>query len=202
VVALDKSPEMLRVARTRLQHLPAGRVELVQGDFAQLPFAPGSFDTVLFHQVLHYAIAPEAVLAEAARVTAPGGRVAIVDFAAHDREELRTAHAHARLGFSDAQVEKLLLDAGFKPDGERALPGHELIVKVWTGVRSARPGCSGRQRHPYPARTCPHRAEGHVMTTSYDQLREARTALDTPLFAGLPGDIRVSFEFFRPRPTR
>ncbi|QCI94369.1 metalloregulator ArsR/SmtB family transcription factor [Novosphingobium sp. EMRT-2] len=137
VVALDKSPEMLRVARTRLQHLPAGRVKLVQGDFAQLPFAPGSFDTVLFHQVLHYAIAPEAVLAEAARVTAPGGRVAIVDFAAHDREELRTAHAHARLGFSDAQVEKLLLDAGFEPDGERALPGHELIVKVWTGIRSA-----------------------------------------------------------------
>ena len=37
------------------------------------------------------------------------------------------------------------------------------------------------------------------MTTSYDQLREARTALDTPLFAGLPGDIRVSFEFFPPK---
>jgi methylenetetrahydrofolate reductase (NADPH) len=37
------------------------------------------------------------------------------------------------------------------------------------------------------------------MTTSFDQLREARTALDTPLFAGLPGDIRVSFEFFPPR---
>ncbi len=37
------------------------------------------------------------------------------------------------------------------------------------------------------------------MTTSFDQLREARTALDTPLFAVLPGDIRVSFEFFPPR---
>lgn len=37
------------------------------------------------------------------------------------------------------------------------------------------------------------------MTASFDQLREARTALDTPLFAGLPGDIRVSFEFFPPR---
>lgn len=35
--------------------------------------------------------------------------------------------------------------------------------------------------------------------TRYDQLREARTALDTPLFAGLPGDIRVSFEFFPPK---
>lgn len=37
------------------------------------------------------------------------------------------------------------------------------------------------------------------MIASYDALREARTALDTPLFAGLPGDIAVSFEFFPPR---
>jgi ArsR family transcriptional regulator len=137
VTALDKSPEMLRLARTRLQHLPAGHVTLVQGDFAQLPFADASFDTVLFHQVLHYAFAPQAVLAEAARVTAPGGRVVIVDFAPHDREELRTAHAHARLGFSDAQIAGLLTGAGFDPAGDRALAGRELIVKIWTGVRRA-----------------------------------------------------------------
>lgn len=37
------------------------------------------------------------------------------------------------------------------------------------------------------------------MAPSYDTLREARTALDSPLFAGLPGDIAVSFEFFPPR---
>ena len=135
ITALDKSPEMLRLARTRLQHLPAGHVSLVQGDFAQLPFAEGSFDTVLFHQVLHYALAPQAVLAEAARVTAPGGRIVIVDFAAHDREELRAVHAHARLGFSDAQIAALLAGAGFEPAEDRALAGHELIVKIWTGVR-------------------------------------------------------------------
>lgn len=139
LTGLDKSPEMLRLARTRLQHLPAGHVSLVQGDFAQLPFADagidGGFDTVLFHQVLHYALAPQAVLAEAARVTAPGGRVVIVDFAPHEREELRTAHAHARLGFSDAQITGLLSAAGFDPAGDRALPGHELIIKIWTGVR-------------------------------------------------------------------
>lgn len=137
ITALDKSPEMLRLARTRLQHLPAGHVSLVQGDFAQLPFAQGSFDTVLFHQVLHYALAPQAVLAEAARVTAPGGRIVIVDFAAHDREELRAVHAHARLGFSDAQINALLGGAGFEPAQDRALAGHELIVKIWTGVRLA-----------------------------------------------------------------
>ncbi|HNJ47048.1 MAG TPA: metalloregulator ArsR/SmtB family transcription factor, partial [Novosphingobium sp.] len=55
VTAFDMSPEMLRIARTRLQDLPAEKVELVQGDFAALPFAEASFDTLLFHQVLHYA---------------------------------------------------------------------------------------------------------------------------------------------------
>jgi methylenetetrahydrofolate reductase (NADPH) len=37
------------------------------------------------------------------------------------------------------------------------------------------------------------------MTLSLSQMEEARRALDTPLFAGLPGDIGVSFEFFPPR---
>lgn len=134
-VAFDKSPEMLRLARARLQHLPADTIDLVQGDFTDLPFEDASFSTVLFHQVLHYAQDPAAVIAEAARVTAPGGRVAIVDFAAHDREELRERHAHARLGFSDAQVAAMLEAAGFVPCGERALPGHQLIVKLWSGER-------------------------------------------------------------------
>ncbi|WP_428332465.1 ArsR/SmtB family transcription factor [Novosphingobium sp.] len=135
VTALDRSPDMLRLARTRLQNLPAGKLDLVQGDFAQLPFAAASFDTVLFHQVLHYAVAPEAVLAEAARVTAPGGRIAIVDFAAHEREDLRSQHAHARLGFADAQIAALFAQAGFDPLAERALAGKELIVKLWTAKR-------------------------------------------------------------------
>ena len=139
VTALDKSPEMLRIARARLQHLPAGQVELVQGDFTALPFADAAFDTVLFHQVLHYAQEPAAVLAEAARVTRPGGAVAVVDFAAHDREELRTLHAHARLGFSDEQMLALLSEAGFAAAAPVALPGKPLTVKIWIGTRTARP---------------------------------------------------------------
>jgi ubiquinone/menaquinone biosynthesis C-methylase UbiE/DNA-binding transcriptional ArsR family regulator len=137
VVALDNSPEMLRLARARLQHLTPGRVELVQGDFAALPFADAAFDTVLFHQVLHYAQSPETVLGEAARVTRPGGRVAIVDFASHDREELRSAQAHVRLGFADEQVRGLLSAAGFEPEAGEALGGGELTVMIWTGSRRA-----------------------------------------------------------------
>jgi ArsR family transcriptional regulator len=140
VTGLDKSPEMLRIARARLQKLPADQVELVHGDFAALPFADASFDTVLFHQVLHYAQEPEGVLAEAARVARPGGQIAVVDFAAHDREELRERHAHARLGFSDEQMLALLSDAGLAPQSAIALPGTPLTVKIWTAHKEGSRG--------------------------------------------------------------
>jgi ArsR family transcriptional regulator len=135
VTAFDKSPEMLRIARARLQHLPAAQVDLVQGDFTALPLRDASFDTVLFHQVLHYAQAPEQALAEAARVLRPGGRIAVVDFAAHDHEELRSAHAHARLGFTDEQMLDLFSDAGLHAQVPIALPGKPLTVKIWVGRR-------------------------------------------------------------------
>lgn len=131
IVALDKSLAMLRVARAKLQHLPTERVELVQGDFASLPFGDALFDTVLFHQVLHFAPDPAAALVEAGRVLMPGGRVAIVDFAAHQREELREKHAHARLGFRDDQMAGFLADAGFAVAEPHALEGGELVVKIW-----------------------------------------------------------------------
>jgi ArsR family transcriptional regulator len=137
VIAFDKSPEMLRIARARLQHLPAARVDLVHGDFTALPLGDARFDTVTFHQVLHYAQEPEKALAEAARVTRAGGRIAVVDFAAHDEEELRLRHAHARLGFSDEQMATLLGEAGFEPAPPLALPGQPLTVKIWTGRRAA-----------------------------------------------------------------
>ena len=66
------------------------------------------------------------------RVSRPGGHIAVVDFAAHDREELRERHAHARLGFSDEQMLALLCDAGFAPAPSIALPGSPLTVKIWT----------------------------------------------------------------------
>lgn len=145
VVALDKSLDMLRVARAKLQRLPADSVELVQGDFAALPFPAQNFDTVLLHQVLHFAPDPSVALAEAARVTRPGGRIVIVDFAAHAREELRARHAHARLGFTNGAMATLLGEAGFDADPPVALAGGELVVKIWLGRRQGRAVPAGRK---------------------------------------------------------
>ena len=135
VVALDKSPAMLRVARARLQHLGGDRIEMVQGDFVDLPMADASMDTVLFHQVLHFAQNPVDALNEAARVLKPGGRIAVVDFAAHQREELRERHAHARLGFADQQMKSLMEQVGFIPESPRAMDERELVVKIWLATR-------------------------------------------------------------------
>ncbi|WP_095012873.1 ArsR/SmtB family transcription factor [Tsuneonella mangrovi] len=135
VTALDKSPEMLRLARVRLQDVPADRVALIQGDFGALPFDAESFDTVVFHQVLHFAQEPHYALSEAARVCREGGSIAIADLAAHSREELRREHAHARLGFADEQMAEMLAEHGFAPAKTLACEGGELTVKIWTGVR-------------------------------------------------------------------
>ena len=139
VVALDKNLEMLRVARAKLQHLPTARIELVQGDFADLPLPDASFDTVILHQVLHFATDPAPALAEAARVLRGEGRIAIIDFAAHQREELRDRHQHARLGFTDRQMADLLRGADFVASAPVALEGGDLTVKIWLCTRRATP---------------------------------------------------------------
>lgn len=137
--ALDRSPEMLRLARAKLQHMASGSVDLIQGDFYALPLADNAADTLLLHQVLHYAQNPQAVLDEAGRVAAPGARIAIVDFAAHALEELRERDAHARLGFSDETMEALLGHAGFVLTETRSLSGGTLTVKIWLGQLHGEP---------------------------------------------------------------
>lgn len=141
-VALDNSVEMLRLARAKLAGLPnaasvQAHTEIVLGDFNLLPFEDGSFDTILFHQVLHYAQTPDRAIAEAARVMAPEGRLVIVDFASHDVEELRSVHAHARLGFDDAMIERIFAANGVVLSEVQALEGGKLAVKIWLGTRKA-----------------------------------------------------------------
>jgi ArsR family transcriptional regulator len=135
VLGIDRSPEMLRLARAKLGEAGIGGAELRQGDMYALPFASGSADTVIIHQVLHFAQQPAAAIAEAARLLSPGGRLLIVDFAPHEREELRTRDAHVRLGFAADAVTGWMNAAGLEARVVEHLEGGELTVTLWEGLQ-------------------------------------------------------------------
>lgn len=137
-IGIDRSSDMLRVARVKLEAagIPSS---LRQGDMYALPVADQSADTIVVHQVLHYAHSPAAAIAEAARVLAPGGTLLVVDFAAHDREELRTSDAHIRLGFEDEVMAGWFASAGIEVDQVNHLGGGELTVTLWRGIKAAIP---------------------------------------------------------------
>ncbi len=136
-IGVDRSPEMLRLARAKLASAGLLQADLRQGDIYALPLASQSADLVILHQVLHYAQAPGAAIAEAARLLGPRGRLLVVDFGPHENEELRSQHAHARLGFTDEQIAGWFAAAGLQSDLARPLEGGELTVKLWLAHRPA-----------------------------------------------------------------
>ncbi|MGN6278262.1 MAG: ArsR/SmtB family transcription factor [Sphingomonas sp.] len=136
-IGIDRSSEMLRLARVKLE--AAGITSsLRQGDMYALPLADSSADSIIIHQVLHYAHSPATAIAEAARVLAPGGTLLVVDFAAHEREELRSTDAHIRLGFEDEAMAGWFHAAGLTVDRVEHLKG-ELTVTLWRGSKSGVP---------------------------------------------------------------
>jgi ubiquinone/menaquinone biosynthesis C-methylase UbiE/DNA-binding MarR family transcriptional regulator len=139
-VGIDTSREMLTIARVNLERAGLRNCSIRQGDMYQLPLPGASFDTVVIHQVLHYADRPAAVIQEASRVLRPGGRLLIVDFAPHALEFLRVDHAHRRLGFADDEILDWCRAAGLDPARARHLPGSPLTVAIWQARRApARP---------------------------------------------------------------
>ncbi|WP_246333367.1 ArsR/SmtB family transcription factor [Aureimonas mangrovi] len=137
-VGIDASREMLAVARAKLDAAELSRVSVRQGNAYHLPVEPRAYDLVTLHQVLHYLDDPQAAVREAARALAPGGRLAVVDFALHGHEFLREDHAHVRLGFSADAIEGFLRAVDLEVETIRLLEptaegGDQLTVLVAIG---------------------------------------------------------------------
>ncbi|WEK02421.1 MAG: metalloregulator ArsR/SmtB family transcription factor [Candidatus Sphingomonas phytovorans] len=138
-LGIDRSSEMLRLARAKLSERGLANTELRQADLYALPLGDGEADAAILHHVLHFAQQPGAAIVEAARVLSDGGRLLIADFASHDREDLRTRDAHTRLGFSDEQIAAWFDAAGLVSARTETLEGGELTVKLWLARKAAAP---------------------------------------------------------------
>jgi SAM-dependent methyltransferase len=96
-VGVDLAAGMLALGRARHPHL-----ELLEGDAEALPFPDGTFDALVGGFVLNHLPAVEAAVAEAARVLAPGGRMAV---AVWDRPERNRLLGELTAAVGDAGVE-------------------------------------------------------------------------------------------------
>ena len=136
-LGVDRSRQMLRVARARLDDDRFRHCSVRQSDIYDLDVPDRSQDVVILHHVLHYLSDPAQALDAASRRLAPGGTLLVVDFAAHDVERMRTDHAHSHLGFSDAEVDHWCLDLGLKRVETQHFPpsadsgNAALVVTLW-----------------------------------------------------------------------
>jgi SAM-dependent methyltransferase len=135
-LGVDASKAMLALARARLNGPDYAHCAVRLADMYRLPLSDQSFDTVVLQMVLHYAEDPAGVVMETARVLRPGGRLIVIDLAAHDRPDLASKLAHRWPGFSDAAMHDLSVGAGLALGTASTIPG-PLDVRLWSATRHA-----------------------------------------------------------------
>ncbi|MGE0845464.1 MAG: ArsR/SmtB family transcription factor [Flavobacteriaceae bacterium] len=136
LTGIDINHDMLHYARSRLEREGLRHAQLRQGDVYNPPVEAGTADVVVLHQVLHFLDDPARAIHEAARLLKKGGLAVIVDLKAHEREALREAHAHRRLGFTNEQIGGWMREAGIEAGEPREIAGPDadsLTVTIWTG---------------------------------------------------------------------
>ena len=125
VIAVDRSELVLQRARALARRRRVSNVIWKQGELEKLPIKDASVDVAMLSQALHHAQNPARAVAEAERITAPGGRVLVLDLRAHQEEWVRTKLGDRRLGFDDEELTRMLTAAGLAD------------VKVGVGARKS-----------------------------------------------------------------
>jgi SAM-dependent methyltransferase len=125
VIAVDKSEVVLKRAKALARRRRIANVIWKKGELDKLPMQDAAVDVAMLSQALHHAHDPARAVAEAARVTVPGGRVLLLDLRAHEEEWVRSKLGDRRLGFGDDELRRMLIGAGL---------GN---VKVGVGARKA-----------------------------------------------------------------
>jgi len=112
VIAVDRSEAVLKRAKALARRRRVANVIWKKGELDTLPMKDAVVDVAMLSQALHHAEDPARAVAEAARVTVPGGRVLLLDLRAHEEEWVRSKLGDRRLGFDDDELRRMLAAAG------------------------------------------------------------------------------------------
>ncbi|ASQ97822.1 class I SAM-dependent methyltransferase [Streptomyces sp. 11-1-2] len=107
VVGLDAAPSLLAQARERAKELHDIPVDFVEGDFHDLPLPAGSCDVAVAAFCLYHSPHPRDVIAQIARVLAPGGLAVLVTKGLDSYREMDQLVASAGLDLRADQHESL-----------------------------------------------------------------------------------------------
>jgi SAM-dependent methyltransferase len=113
LTCIDTSAAMIAAAKKRLaEH---AHVRSLVADVHDLPFAEGSFDSVLLFHTLTYVERPKRAVAECARVLRPGGRLVVLSLDEHDQAKITSAYGERHPGLSSRALKALLSKAALEP---------------------------------------------------------------------------------------
>ena len=153
----DDTIDGLGAADPFVRRVP-GKIERLQASFEQVPLEPATIDIAVFNASLHYAIDLGQVLHEAARLTVPGGQLAILDspFYRHEADGLamvaeKKAQALRRFGErADALLALPFIEYLTRERLEGAAAGlglhwhrHKVLYPIWYELRPLRAAIRG-----------------------------------------------------------
>ena len=112
IVCVDASARVVSAAQERLK--PFANVEVIAGDMHALELGKRRFDLVLLMHALTFSDRPALVIAEAARVLRPGGRLLAATLARHAHRTAVEPFDHRNLGFKPEELRAFSRDAGLE----------------------------------------------------------------------------------------
>ena len=134
VVGIEPEPRGIELATGALSRA-GSRAEVVMGRGEELPFGDSEVSLVVMCEVIEHLPAPDALLAEAARVLAPTGAALLLSTPQWQQEELREHHVHEyKAGELDELLGRYFGDVEVLVSEPPRLYDRYLTSHIWRGA--------------------------------------------------------------------